>query len=237
MTSQELFGDIIESEPEPAPATTQRVPVVAVQPPAPAQPKQAVPTPEIQLGIPAAPRPAPAARRQAEPDTAVERALETTLAAGREAGRPKAREETGGASVDELLSQTLSGLQMQVPRKAAAKPSPAAPAPVVEKPPAPVTPAPVEPPKELVAVGFYRYVRNPMYVGILWMLAGHFLWFGYWNLLIYSAVVFLAFYSFVTFYEEPTLKKKFGRAYEEYLQRVPGWIPRLPRTGYRSNKS
>ena len=91
------------------------------------------------------------------------------------------------------------------------------------------TPAPVEPPKELVAVGFYRYVRNPMYVGILWMLAGHFLWFGFWNLLIYGVVVFLAFYSFVTFYEEPTLKKKFGRAYEEYLQRVPGWIPRLPK--------
>jgi TonB family protein len=146
MTSQELFGDIIESEPEPAPATTQRVPVVAVQPPAPAQPKQAVPTPEIQLGIPAAPRPAPAPRRPAEPDTAVERALETTLAAGREAGRPKVREETGGASVDELLSQTLSGLQVQVPRKAAAKPSPAAPAPVVEKPTVPVRPAPVEPP-------------------------------------------------------------------------------------------
>jgi eukaryotic-like serine/threonine-protein kinase len=146
VTSQELFGDIIESEPEPAPATTQRVPVVAVQPPAPAQPKQAVPTPEIQLGIPAAPRPAPATRRPAEPDTAVERALETTLAAGREAGRPKVREETGGASVDELLSQTLSGLQVQVPRKPAAKPSPAAPAPVVEKPPAPVKPAPLEPP-------------------------------------------------------------------------------------------
>src|SRR5512139_849508 len=29
------------------------------------------------------------------------------------------------------------------------------------------TPAPMDPPKELVAVGFYRYVRNPMYVGIL----------------------------------------------------------------------
>ena len=91
------------------------------------------------------------------------------------------------------------------------------------------TPAPVEPPKELVAVGFYRYVRNPMYVGILWMLVGHFLWFGFWNLLIYGVVVFLAFYSFVTFYEEPTLKKKFGKAYEEYLQRVPGWVPRLPK--------
>jgi protein-S-isoprenylcysteine O-methyltransferase Ste14 len=91
------------------------------------------------------------------------------------------------------------------------------------------TPAPIEPPKELVAVGFYRYVRNPMYVGILAMIIGHFLWFGYWNLLVYALIVFVAFYTFVTFYEEPTLKKKFGAPYEEYLKRVPGWIPRIPR--------
>lgn len=89
------------------------------------------------------------------------------------------------------------------------------------------TPAPVDPPKELVAVGFYRYVRNPMYVGILSAILGHFLWFGYWNLLIYGIVVFLAFHTFVTYYEEPTLKKKFGAAYAEYLKRVPRWIPRV----------
>jgi protein-S-isoprenylcysteine O-methyltransferase Ste14 len=89
------------------------------------------------------------------------------------------------------------------------------------------TPAPVDPPKELVAVGFYRYVRNPMYVGILSAILGHFLWFGSWNLLIYGIVVFLAFHTFVTYYEEPTLKKKFGAAYEEYLKRVPRWIPRV----------
>jgi protein-S-isoprenylcysteine O-methyltransferase Ste14 len=91
------------------------------------------------------------------------------------------------------------------------------------------TPAPIDPPKELVAVGFYRYVRNPMYVGILAMIIGHFLWFGYWNLLAYVLIVFIAFYTFVTFYEEPALKKKFGVVYEDYLKRVPGWIPRIPR--------
>ncbi len=89
------------------------------------------------------------------------------------------------------------------------------------------TPAPVDPPKELVAVGFYRYVRNPMYVGIVAMIIGYFLWFEYWNLLIYAVVVFLAFNTFVTYYEEPTLKKKFGAAYEEYCKRVPRWIPRF----------
>ena len=89
------------------------------------------------------------------------------------------------------------------------------------------TPAPIVPPKELVATGFYRYVRNPMYVGILAILLGHFLWFGYWNLLIYAILVFIAFHTFVAYYEEPTLKRKFGAAYEDYLKRVPRWIPRF----------
>ena len=89
------------------------------------------------------------------------------------------------------------------------------------------TPAPIEPPKELVAAGFYRYVRNPMYVGILAMIIGHFLWFGYWSLLIYAMVVFGAFHTFVTFYEEPTLRRIFGAPYEEYLRNVPRWIPKF----------
>jgi protein-S-isoprenylcysteine O-methyltransferase Ste14 len=91
------------------------------------------------------------------------------------------------------------------------------------------TPAPIDPPRQLVAVGFYRYVRNPMYVGILAMIVGHFLWFGYWNLLLYTVLVFLAFHTFVTYYEEPTLKRKFGPTYEDYLRKVPRWIPRFYR--------
>jgi len=89
------------------------------------------------------------------------------------------------------------------------------------------TPAPIDPPKELVATGFYRYVRNPMYVGVLAILIGHFLWFGYWNLLIYAIVVFIGFHTFVAYYEEPTLQRKFGASYEDYLKRVPRWIPRF----------
>ena len=41
------------------------------------------------------------------------------------------------------------------------------------------TPAPIDPPKELVVTGFYRYVRNPIYVGVVFIFVGHFLWFGY----------------------------------------------------------
>jgi protein-S-isoprenylcysteine O-methyltransferase Ste14 len=89
------------------------------------------------------------------------------------------------------------------------------------------TPAPIDPPKELVAVGFYRYIRNPMYVAVLTLILGHFLWFEYLNLLLYAMFVFLAFHMFVIFYEEPTLRRNFGAAYEEYCRRVPRWFPRF----------
>lgn len=91
------------------------------------------------------------------------------------------------------------------------------------------TPAPVDPPKELVVAGFYRYVRNPMYVGIVLILLGHFLWFQNVGLLVYLAIAFLIVHLFVTLYEEPTLKKKFGATYQEYLRKVPRWIPRRPK--------
>jgi len=89
------------------------------------------------------------------------------------------------------------------------------------------TPAPIDPPKELVATGFYRYTRNPMYVGVLLVIIGHFLWFGFWYLLLYAAIVFLAFNTFVTYYEEPTLRRKFGAAYDNYCRRVPRWLPKF----------
>ena len=89
------------------------------------------------------------------------------------------------------------------------------------------TPVPMDPPKELVVTGFYRYVRNPIYVGVLSIFLGHFLWFGYWALLIYSVSAFIGVHSFVVLYEEPTLKRKFGAEYEEYLKRVPRWIPKV----------
>jgi protein-S-isoprenylcysteine O-methyltransferase Ste14 len=89
------------------------------------------------------------------------------------------------------------------------------------------TPTPIDPPKELVATGFYRYVRNPMYVGVLSIVIGHFLWFGTIWLIVYAALVWLGFHLFITLYEEPTLRKKFGASYEEYLRKVPRWIPKF----------
>ncbi len=87
------------------------------------------------------------------------------------------------------------------------------------------TPAPIDPPKELVARGLYAYVRNPMYVGVLSILLGEVLLFASRTLLWYAAAVFVGFNLFVLLYEEPTLRRKFGVAYERYCARVPRWLP------------
>ena len=89
------------------------------------------------------------------------------------------------------------------------------------------TPVPVDPPRELVVSGFYRYVRNPIYVGAFLIFLGYFLWFGTWALLMYVVFSFIGAHLYVVLYEEPNLKRKFGRQYEEYLERVPRWLPKL----------
>lgn len=89
------------------------------------------------------------------------------------------------------------------------------------------TPLPIEPPKELVAEGLYRFVRNPMYVGVLLVIFGEAVYFASAALLLYAILIFTMFHSFTVFYEEPTLKKKFGEPYEKYCNTVPRWIPKL----------
>ncbi|MBW8009882.1 MAG: isoprenylcysteine carboxylmethyltransferase family protein [Chloroflexi bacterium] len=89
------------------------------------------------------------------------------------------------------------------------------------------TPAPIDPPTEFVAVGMYRYVRNPMYVGGIWIVLGWFLVYGASILLPYLAFVFSAFHLFVLKYEEPTLLLTFGETYSHYCAQVPRWLPRI----------
>lgn len=91
------------------------------------------------------------------------------------------------------------------------------------------TPAPIAPPKKLVVVGFYRYVRNPMYVGFFTGWIGLWIVFGRASrsaaLMALAAIIGVAL--FVQLYEEPTLERLFGSDYNEYRRNVPRWIPRL----------
>jgi protein-S-isoprenylcysteine O-methyltransferase Ste14 len=89
------------------------------------------------------------------------------------------------------------------------------------------TPAPVFPTRHLVVTGWYRYVRNPMYVAVVSMIIGQGLFFGNVTLLEYSALVWLLFHVFVLAYEEPTLRATFGKEYKLYCANVRRWIPRL----------
>jgi protein-S-isoprenylcysteine O-methyltransferase Ste14 len=86
--------------------------------------------------------------------------------------------------------------------------------------------APVDPPRHLVVRGLYRYVRNPMYVGVVSILLGESLFFGSLWLLGYAIAFFIFAHLFVVLYEEPALLRKFGESYEAYRQRVHRWLPR-----------
>ena len=89
------------------------------------------------------------------------------------------------------------------------------------------TPAPIAPTKFLVVSGLYRYVRNPMYVGVLSAIVGQAFVLQSTLLLEYAAVVWTCFFAFVVLYEEPTLVRRFGASYEEYGSGVPRWWPRI----------
>ena len=89
------------------------------------------------------------------------------------------------------------------------------------------TPMPAAPPERLVVTGFNRFVRNPMYVGLLTAILGQALLFDSLWLMFYAVVAWIATASFVHWYEEPTLVRTFGEQYEEYRRNVPAWTPRL----------
>jgi protein-S-isoprenylcysteine O-methyltransferase Ste14 len=89
--------------------------------------------------------------------------------------------------------------------------------------------APWDPTSNLVAVGPYRYTRNPMITGVLTTLVGEALltgsrWIGLWALTFFTMnhLYFLAL-------EEPGLESRFGESYAEYKRTVPRWSPRRPR--------
>jgi protein-S-isoprenylcysteine O-methyltransferase Ste14 len=91
------------------------------------------------------------------------------------------------------------------------------------------TPAPFDPPRRLVITGLYRYVRNPMYVGMGIALAGEALLLPAITreLLLVAACAWAAVTLFIVAYEEPALRAAFGQEYVAYTRAVRRWIPRL----------
>ncbi len=90
------------------------------------------------------------------------------------------------------------------------------------------TPAPFDPPRQFVAAGPYRWVRNPMYIGALLLLAGYGLYLHSGAVLLFSGVWLGLAHLFVVVYEEPALRRRFGAAYENYCATVRRWLPSRP---------
>jgi protein-S-isoprenylcysteine O-methyltransferase Ste14 len=87
--------------------------------------------------------------------------------------------------------------------------------------------APWDPPKQLVVSGPYRYVRNPMIAGVIFVLFGE-------ALVLRSrphaewAALFLAInLCYIPLLEEPMLAERFGEPYREYRRHVRRFLPRL----------
>ncbi|HEY1467460.1 MAG TPA: glycosyltransferase family 39 protein [Candidatus Acidoferrum sp.] len=89
------------------------------------------------------------------------------------------------------------------------------------------TPAPIDAPCLLVVKGLYRFTRNPMYAGVSAMILGQAIYYGSFSIVVYLLAIVLAFYLFVRFYEEPTLRRLFGEQYDEYCREVPRWLFRF----------
>ena len=87
--------------------------------------------------------------------------------------------------------------------------------------------APLDPPRFVVRGGAYRFVRNPMYVANVAVLAGVGLAADSWYVLLWAAVMFATFHTFVVVYEEPHLTAAFGDEYGRYRATTGRWLPHL----------
>ena len=87
------------------------------------------------------------------------------------------------------------------------------------------TPGPWDAPRQFVAVGPYRWVRNPIYIAALLVVLGEAWLFLSLPLLLYSAAMAILLHLFVMGYEEPTLRRRFGETYEEYHTHCPALDP------------
>ena len=87
--------------------------------------------------------------------------------------------------------------------------------------------APWDPPKMLVVVDLYKYVRNPMISGLSMIILGESMIF--YSIELFGFFIFVVIFNHIYFVysEEPGLTKRFGKDYIEYKKNVPRWIPRL----------
>jgi protein-S-isoprenylcysteine O-methyltransferase Ste14 len=87
--------------------------------------------------------------------------------------------------------------------------------------------APWDPPRRLVIHGPYRYVRNPMISGVLFVLFGEALILLSGPHVQWALIFLLINFIYIPLLEERQLKARFGEAYVEYCRHVPRLLPRI----------
>jgi protein-S-isoprenylcysteine O-methyltransferase Ste14 len=92
------------------------------------------------------------------------------------------------------------------------------------------TPAPWAPPERFVERGSYRFVRSPMYLGVILLILGQALLLGREILFAWAVVAWLIFEVSLVTWEEPGLSRRFGESYDDYRRRVRRWLPTRPRS-------
>ena len=89
------------------------------------------------------------------------------------------------------------------------------------------TPAPWQPVNNLIIQGPYRYVRNPMILGVVDLLLFESAFFASMPLLLWAIVFFVGNIIYFKTFEEKQLIKRFGTDYEDYKNKVPMLFPKF----------
>ena len=91
----------------------------------------------------------------------------------------------------------------------------------------------------LCSSGPFAFVRNPLYLGNMFMYLGIVFIAGsanIWLMVATTLAFFLVQYSLIVSLEEETLGAIFGQEYEEYRSNVPAIFPRLSRWATRDKR-
>jgi len=91
------------------------------------------------------------------------------------------------------------------------------------------TPLPADAPRRLVTTGLFGRIRNPIMaaeLAVIWGVALHLTSLG---AALYAVAITSLAHALVVHVEEPELRRRFGRSYDEYCRSVPRWLPRLRR--------
>ena len=85
----------------------------------------------------------------------------------------------------------------------------------------------MDPPKNFIVRGPYRYVRNPMLIGVNFILISKYLILNSLIIFVWSSIFIVINLLYHKFNEEKKLELKFGNSYIEYKKNVSAWVPRI----------